>query len=137
MATDRELIEETICQFAWGYDTANDDLMSDVFTDDAVLTIAITGADPFPPFEGKEGLMGLFKGALAEQTDQRRHVVSNFIFESEGPSEAKVVSYLTLIATADGATSLLSAGVYHDELVKDGNGKWRITKRHIALDSAY
>lgn len=137
MATDRELIQETICRFGWGYDSANEELMDDVFTDDAVMTLEIAGADPIPAFEGKEALMGLFKGALAEQTDQRRHVATSFIFEEESPSAATVVSYLTLVATTEGTTSVISAGVYRDQLVKGDDGKWRIRHRHLALDSAY
>ena len=56
-------------------------------------------------------------GAIQEQTDRRRHVISNIFFESEGESHARSVSNSSLFSTENGKISLISAGIYHDELV--------------------
>ena len=47
-----------------------------------------------------------------------------------------VTSYLPLFATENAETKLLTTGVYRDQ-VGQIDGEWRITRRHIDLDSAY
>jgi len=41
-----------------------------------------------------------------------------------------------LFATEHGETKLLTTGVYRDQLALVGD-EWKITRRHIDLDSAY
>jgi len=72
---------------------------------------------------------------MAEQTDVRRHVVSNIFFEDEG-EQPKTISTLTLIATENGEIQLLAAGVYRDT-VTNQSGTWRIASRHLDLDKSY
>jgi 3-phenylpropionate/cinnamic acid dioxygenase small subunit len=79
--------------------------------------------------------MGLMTGAMQEQTDVRRHLISNIFFTQESGNPA-VTSNLTLMATEDDEIKLLSAGIYHDVLEKHGD-RWRILKRHLDLDKAY
>lgn len=74
--------------------------------------------------------------SMEAQTDTRRHVVSNIFFESEGESSARTVSNLTLFSTENAQISLVTAGVYHDEVVKEGN-QWLISVRHLDLDLPY
>ena len=74
--------------------------------------------------------------AMATQTDVRRHVISNIVFLDKAKESALVLSNLTLLATENGATNLLSAGLYRDEVVK-AEGAWRIAKRHLDLDKSY
>ena len=47
-----------------------------------------------------------------------------------------VTSYLTLFATEHAETKLLTTGVYRDQ-VTEIEGEWKISRRHIDLDSAY
>ena len=74
-------------------------------------------------------------GSMADQTDVRRHVVSNIFFDDNNP-ETTVVSNLTLMATENGQTQLLTTGVYYDTVVEE-DGHWCIRQRHIDLDKAY
>ena len=73
--------------------------------------------------------------SMQEQSDVRRHVISNIFFAEHG-DEPLVMSVLTLLATDNGQTQLLSAGVYRDRVVKQ-DSTWRILHRHLDLDSAY
>ena len=87
------------------------------------------------PFEGRASIMELYRGAKASQTDVRRHDITNIMFDASGDTLA-VTSYLTLFATENAETKLLTTGVYRDQ-VGQIDGEWKITKRHIDLDSAY
>ena len=80
--------------------------------------------------------MKLMTDSMAEQTDQRRHVVSNIFFEGEREGNPVVVSNLTLMATENGEIQLLSAGVYRDTVCRV-NGDWQILDRYLELDKPY
>jgi 3-phenylpropionate/cinnamic acid dioxygenase small subunit len=95
----------------------------------------IAGGDMVGPFEGRDAVMDLLAGSMKEQTDVRRHVISNIFFDSNS-TDITVVSNLTLIATENGESKLLTTGVYYDIVVEESDS-WCISKRHIDLDKAY
>ena len=128
-------IHELLARWAYAYDERDVAMLANCFTEDAHFSMRIAGGDLVGPFEGREAIMGLMTGAMEEQTDVRRHVVSNIFFE-EGEGTIKVISNLTLFATENGEIQLLSAGVYRDEVVEQG-GTWRLVKRHLDLDKGY
>jgi 3-phenylpropionate/cinnamic acid dioxygenase small subunit len=76
------------------------------------------------------------KGSMDEQSDQRRHVVTNVFFETEGDRNATVVSYVTITSVENGAIRLVTTGLYRDEVASE-DGNWRICGRRIELDMAY
>ena len=57
------------------------------------------------------------------------------MFDTSGDTLA-VTSYLTLFATENSETKLLTTGVYRDQVAQFGS-EWKIIRRHIDLDSAY
>ena len=135
-AEQKLAIHELLSRVAYNLDEHRlDDLMA-CFSETASMTLRIAGGDLVGPFEGREGIRELMAGAMEEQTDTRRHVVSNIFFESEGESSARAVSNLSLFSTQDNKISLITAGVYHDEVVKEGN-QWLISTRHLDLDLPY
>ena len=99
------------------------------------MSMQITGGDMVGPFEGRDSIMELYRGAKSSQTDVRRHDITNIMFDASGDSLA-VTSYLTLFATENAETKLLTSGVYRDQ-VGQIDGEWKIARRHIDLDSAY
>jgi SnoaL-like domain len=129
-------VHELLARGSYAYDERDLALLEDCFTPEASLSMRIAGGDLIGPFEGRDAIMGLNSGAMAEQSDVRRHVISNIFFDENEP-ETTVVSFLTLIATEDGQTRVLSAGVYRDTVVADASGRWRIARRHIELDNGY
>ena len=136
---DRAAVDELLARAAFALDERQDDMLAACFTEDAVFTLRIASGDIVGPFEGRDAIMGLMRGAWEQQTDVRRHVVSNVFFPeaaNAGDGAVEVVSYLTLVATKDGDISLVSAGVYRDEVVLDGT-EWRLRKRHLDLDRPY
>jgi 3-phenylpropionate/cinnamic acid dioxygenase small subunit len=128
-------IHELLARAAYAYDERDMDALESSFDLHAAMTMRIARGDLIGPFEGRPGIMQLMTNSMAEQTDVRRHVISNIFFESTG-EQPVVISNLTLLATQDGVASLLATGVYRDTLVED-SGTWRIRSRHVELDSSY
>lgn len=108
-----------------------------LFAENASFSLRIAGGDLVGPFEGRGAIMDMMGGAVSTQTDQRRHVISNVFFGSQGPDGAiEVISNLTLLATEGGVIRLLSAGVYHDRVIHSDAG-WQLLARHLELDTPY
>ncbi len=132
----RLAIAELMARAAYGLDMRQLDMLSDCFAENAVFTLRIAGGDLVGPFEGREGIMELMRSSMKEQTDQRRHNVSNLFFEVEGKKSAVAISNLTLFATENNAVRLVTTGVYRDKVVRK-SGRWQILERHLDLDLPY
>lgn len=133
---DRLAIHEFLARAAYAYDVRDVALLESGFAANASLTMRIAGGDLIGPFEGRDAIMGLMSGSMTEQTDVRKHVVSNVFIDADEEG-VKATSFLTLIATEGGETRLLSAGVYNDLMVKNDAGDWQLSRRHIDLDNGY
>ena len=134
-AEDRFAISELLNRMAYFYDENHLDDLATCFAPDAVMSMEIAGGDMAGPFEGRDSIMELYRGAKSSQTDVRRHDITNIMFGAFGETLA-VTSYLTLFATENAETKLLTTGVYRDQIGQT-DGEWKISKRHIDLDSAY
>ena len=135
-AEDKQAISELLSRAAFAYDEKDIEMLSASFSVDAQFTLRIADGDLIGPFEGREGIMKLMIDSMDQQTDKRRHVISNIFFESSQDNNVSVVSNLTLFATENGEIQLLSAGVYHDSVVKI-NDNWEVYRRHLDLDKSY
>jgi ketosteroid isomerase-like protein len=134
-ADDKIAIAELLARASYAYDQRDLELLESGFCEDAVVSLCIAGGDLVGPFEGRDNVMQLYLDAMASQNDVRRHVVSNSFF-SVSDDVVEVTSNLTLFATEEGKTKLLSAGLYRDT-VRQVDNQWRIATRHVDLDSAY
>ena len=128
-------IHELLGRAAFAYDERDLAMLEDCFSAQARFTMRIAGGDLIGPFEGREAIMGLMRGSLEEQSDVRRHIISNIFFDDTADG-VTAVSNLTLVATENGEIQLLSAGLYRDTVIDEG-GTWRVLKRHIELDKSY
>ena len=133
---DKQAIAEILGRLGWAYDSGNLDYFEAVYTKDSRFTVSIAGMGQVGDYRSIEKIMELYRGSKSGQTDQRRHVISNIFFSDESESTATAVSCLTLLATKDGVTKVLSAGVYTDKFVSQG-GAWRLQHRDLALDAPY
>ena len=132
---DRFAISELLNRMAYYYDEGHLDELGACFAEDAIMSMQISGDDMVGPFESRDKIMELYRGAKSTQTDLRRHNVTNVMFDTSGDTLA-VTSYLTLFATENSETKLLTTGVYRDQVAQFGS-EWKIIRRHIDLDSAY
>ena len=128
-------IHELLGRAALAYDERDMATLEAGFATSANMSMRIAGGDLIGPFEGREAIMKLFTDSMAEQSDVRRHVVSNIFFDESG-EDPIAISNLTLVATENGEINLLTAGIYRDTLVQL-DGSWRISHRHIELDKSY
>ncbi len=134
--TAKNAILELLARSAYALDERHVEVLKDTFSEDASLVIDIRGVDGEMQFDGREAIMGLMTDSMAEQTDQRRHVVTNAFFDSEGDTDATVVSNVTITSVEGGAIRLVTSGLYRDRVVRHG-GQWRIAARRIELDMPY
>jgi len=136
---DKLAIHELLSRAAYALDERDLEMLAASFAGNATFSMRIAGGDLVGPFESREGIMDLMTGAMAQQTDKRRHVVSNIFFPDEAERDDEglpVISNLTLFATEEGVISLLTAGVYHDRVV-ERHGRWELLARHLELDKSY
>jgi ketosteroid isomerase-like protein len=134
--SNRAAIENVLAGWSFAFDENEAEGLGAAFTEDAELTMCIGGGDLIGPFQGREALLGLFVGAIAEQPDKRRHITTNLVIDSEDATSASVRSVLTIVSIKDGGIRLLTSGRY-DDTFRCESGTWRIAKRHIELDLAY
>ncbi|MDG1986571.1 MAG: nuclear transport factor 2 family protein [Halieaceae bacterium] len=134
-AEEKLMIQELLARCAYAYDERDLDMLASCFSADAEMAMCIAGGDVVGPFKGRDQLREMFENAMSGQQDVRRHVISN-IFFSELEGASVVYSNLTLLATENGNTKLITAGIYTDH-VEFSQSEWVIKKRHLDLDSGY
>jgi ketosteroid isomerase-like protein len=122
---DRLAIQDVMTRYATGVDTRDEELFAGCFTADVV--VSGFGREPF---EGLEAWIGFFRRALDRFT-VTQHMISNHAVEVEG-DRAKMRTYVqaTHLMTAAPGTMMTIWGVYHSELVRDGD-TWRISLHHV------
>ena len=88
-------------------------------------------------FQGRAAICTALTQAWKQQTQRRRHVLSNIFLIESGEDKAIVNSYITLFLIEDeGRPKLDITGSYRDHVVRE-NGQWKIQKRHAVMDSVY
>lgn len=133
---DRLAIHELLARSAYALDERDVEMLADTFAEQASLTLCIAGGDLVGPFEGRSGIMKLMTDSMAEQSDQRRHVIGNVFLTAEAEDSAEVTSNLTLLSVKDGRLDTISCGLYRDRVIRQNDG-WRLISRHIELDLPY
>jgi hypothetical protein len=137
VGADAQDILNALYRWSLGYDSRDIALMMSGFTDDPTFIFRNFDGS-VAVFEGFDAVLGLFQGALAGQTDQRRHVTTNSLMERIDRRTVKVTSYLVLcsiLPTDPTSELLLTTGVYRDTVVRQG-GVWRIAERDLTLDGS-
>lgn len=133
---DRAKIADLWGDYGAGNDLHDFDLLESCFTEDASFTVHIAGAGSLGPLQPRKDVVAFFHDALTAQTDQRRHVLTNFRYLEDDEQRARMNAYLSLIVTDNGQTVTKSAGVYDAEVVADG-GSWKFRSIVLSLDSPF
>jgi len=132
-AADKLAIHELLNRAAYSFDERKMDMLEQCFDPAATMLVNITGTGEVGPFEGRDAIMQLMATTLDAQTDVRRHVISNFFFESEGETTARVVSSVVVFSVEHGKIDVIISGIYRDDVLKNSDG-WQISHRHLDLD---
>jgi ketosteroid isomerase-like protein len=125
---DRDTIEQLFSTYAWGIDAREFELLNEVFTEDASFSVKIAGEVALA-VEGRKQVVDLIATTTREQTDQRRHNVSNLYLEGDDRANAN----LTLLVVEGGTLETKSCGVYRTTLAEEG-GKVRFRTMALSLD---
>jgi hypothetical protein len=129
-------IHELMSRAAYYFDLHDTDGLEACFCEDARMLVEIAGGETFGPFEGRDSIMELMRGSLEAQKDRRRHIICDLFFESEGKNEATVVSTLVVSSVDNDEMTLVTSGVYRDQVRKVGSD-WLIADRHVDLDRMF
>ena len=136
-AEDRWLISDTLSKYVWGYDEGDFALLGDAFTADATARGRVANSDiGWGPMRGREEIVRVLAEIRAGQTDQRRHSISNILFDELTDDTARVRCTLVLVATEGGVPRLVSGGWYRCLVVREGEA-WRIKEQEALLDSPF
>ena len=129
-------IQALLARSAYALDERHLDMLEDTFSQDATLVIDIAGVDGDVRFAGRDAIMDLMRNSMAEQADQRRHVITNLFFEKTDADHATVICNLTITSVEQGSIRLVTSGLYRDNVARE-DGQWRIQGRRIELDMPY
>ena len=125
-------VTQVFGDYAWAMDAKDFDLLNQVFTEDATFVVSIAGGDTVGPFEGRAAAVEFITTTTREQTDQRRHVITNI--RQDGASAATAT--LTLVVVDNGQLTVKSSGVYRVQLAEEG-GTPRFSRMDLALDLGF
>jgi hypothetical protein len=132
----RAQIAEAFYRFAIAHDEARVDVLVSCFTEDTVFEVAHGQAQPFTSFAGREELFDRLTRIIAEQGDQRRHLMGNVLVErldlDAGTASALAFSVVTRAANG---LSLGASVVYTANLRREPDGCWRFTYFFIGMDN--
>ena len=130
-----ETLTGLMSRFLLGVDEQDGEMLRSVLAEDAETCMFLEGEKMGPP-PGREGIIGYLEEFWHTQTDQRRHVLSNAIVESESAGAAVLSFYLTLYATKEKALRPVATGRYRVHYVSKG-GSDRIRSIELVLDGPF
>jgi hypothetical protein len=128
--SDMQTVEQLFSTYAWSMDSKEFELFDEVFSEDSTFVVSIAGTVA-ASFEGRAATVDFIRSTTLEQTDQRRHVITNVRLAG-----AKATATLTLLVVDNGELILKSCGVYTVDLVQE-NGEWRFGAMDLALDLGF
>ena len=95
---DRLMIIETLNRYGWCYDSRDLQLLGGTFANSDTFAIELSETDTWGPYTGRSQIVEWLAAVMEQQTDQRRHCISNFIVRTLLPELAVVDSFLSLPA---------------------------------------
>ena len=131
-------ILDVISRYSVHIDAGEFDRLERLFADDAVFDITPDPVFMKVPVKGgraiREALEARYKVVVKEA--QRRHVMTNTIFDELSADKASTRTFLTVLSVpkGPGGIELRGTGVYNDKFVCRG-GVWQIRERFLVMDA--
>ena len=131
-------IQDVISRYSVHIDAGEFDRLQALFSDDAVFDITPDPVFMKVPVKGgraiREALEARYRVVVKEA--QRRHVMTNTIFDELGADHAATRTFLTVLSVpkGPGGIELRGTGVYNDKFVCR-NGVWQIRERFLVMDA--
>ncbi len=99
---NRLAIMERVSRYGWGYDANDAGMLRDCFTSDASFSMYLAGTDGWGPYRGRDLIVEWMFNVRKTQSDQRRHCVTNFLFDELTDASALVRCFLTVTRCGKG-----------------------------------
>ncbi|MDC2950550.1 nuclear transport factor 2 family protein [Streptomyces heilongjiangensis] len=132
----RARIADAFSRFGIAYDEAQIDVIASCFTEDVVFEVAEGRAEPFTRFEGRIEVRERLTRIIAEQGDQRRHLITNVIVDELdlAMGTAAAIAYGVVTVAAD-HLRLGASVIYDARLRREQDGCWRFSAFFIGMDA--
>lgn len=127
---DLNALQQLFSLYAWSMDGRELHRLNDVFAEGSAFVGSFPGGEF--DFQGKAELVGFITETTNAQTDQRRHVITNLMFESETRARA----FLSLCVVDGGNVELKTTGVYTVDVVEE-DGALRFKRMQLDLDAGF
>jgi hypothetical protein len=134
---DRLAILDALARYAWTYDERQIVALGNTFTEDAVWEGSVAGDFRIEPLRGRETISTWLQEHMANQSDQRRHNMTNHTFVAQDKGSAEVISYLLLTSASAGSVQVVTTGFYRTNLVKASTGEWLIQHMFGGFDTPF
>ena len=123
--TDEEAIRRTLALYCQLCDDGRFEEWGELYTDDATFTVMGR------THRGRAAVRAFIeKGQPPER--RGKHVCANPLIDVDGDEATATTDYVFVASSPEGGFTILSAGRYHDRLVRVGDG-WRFAERRIAF----
>lgn len=132
-ALDYLLIHETLGRYGIAFDEGRDDVLQDLFTNDAILILAKGTPNPLSIIKGNESIVASFEDGFKFQADQRRHCFSNIVIENLSDTKASALAYAIVTVAANGLT-IGATVIYSVDLQKNIDSHWQFSRMYIGMD---
>lgn len=128
---DRLAIGDLLAGYCHAMDASRADLCIELFAKNAILETPVGNA------EGLDAILAWIEGRLALRSSEYQvgHYLLNPLFAAQSPTRIRVRSMLLYTRQSveeNGASELLSTGIYEDEVEKTAAG-WRFLSRRWSL----
>jgi SnoaL-like domain len=131
----RARIADAFFRFGIAHDEAQTEVIASCFTEDVVFEVAEGRAEPFTRFEGRAEVSDRLARIIAEQGDQRRHLMGNVLVDELDlvAGTATAIAFGVVTVAADGLR-LGASVVYDARLRREEDGCWRFSAFFIGMD---
>ena len=134
-ALDRMMIAEAFSRWGIAWDEGCLDVVDSLFVEGGELVILEGSAEPLAHLYGSGQILGHVSKSRAAQADQRRHAISNVVFEQLDVARATALAYGLVSTIRDGRIILAATVIYRGELVKDAVRGWQFETFIIGMDA--
>ncbi len=132
----RAQIADAFYRFGIAHDEARVNVVGSCFTADTVFEVAEGQAEPFTRFRGRDELVDRLTRLIAEQGDQRRHLIGNVVVDKLdlAAGTATALAFGLVSRAANGLTLGVSV-IYTANLRREDDGCWRFSYFFIGMDN--
>jgi 3-phenylpropionate/cinnamic acid dioxygenase small subunit len=125
-------IVASLAGLMWALDHHDRERFSDSWSENLDFEVVMFGQKPMR-VAGRDALIRSFTGNWTDEPSSLRHQLGAIAVEQLGEDRVRARFYCTYINVGPEPT-LAGMGEYDDELVREGDGRWRVCKRrHVFL----